>query len=116
MVLILDTNSGVDEMLALLLLLSASRKQELCTITFSYGNNLQKHTLSNFLSLFYVLKRVNEWRYASYLPLFSEHRPLVCLGASKALNGEAMSEVGNKTLLLGRKTVLMLLMYTAQMD
>lgn len=103
MVLVLDTDPGVDDMLALLLLLSAPKEQELRMITLTYGNCSLKQTLDNLLSLFYVLKQENDWRSASKLPLFSEQCPFVFLGASKALTGEEMPHVQEQHALSGEK-------------
>lgn len=86
MVLILDTDPGIDDMLAMLLLLTADPlEHELRMITLTYGNCSLADTLRNVLSLFAVVQRENTWRRENGLNRFTRQRPQIHLGSSTAL-------------------------------
>lgn len=90
MVFVLDTDPGVDDSLALLLLLSEPRiNHELRLITLSHGNCTLAATLNNLLSMFHVLDRERAFRTANSLPQFTDQKPAVHLGELGPLTGDA---------------------------
>lgn len=86
MVLILDTDPGIDDMLAMLLLLTADKSdKDFRLITLTYGNCALEQTLRNVLSLFHVVDQENQWRKKEGLKPFTNQRPQIHLGSSCAL-------------------------------
>ena len=86
MVLILDTDPGIDDMLALMLLLTTDvADTELRMISLTYGNCSLADTLRNVLSLFHIVQKENEWRKKANLSPFTNQRPIIHLGSSSAL-------------------------------
>lgn len=87
MPLIIDTDPGIDDMMALLLLLATPKaKAELKLISLTYGNCSLKATLVNILSLFFVVEKENEYRASIGLSEYTDQRPLVSLGSRMPLN------------------------------
>lgn len=84
MTVILDTDPGVDDMLALLLLL-ASDSVDFKMITLTFGNCSLLSTLKNVLSLMKVVKDENQWRLAQGLAPFTSQKPAIYLGSNEAL-------------------------------
>jgi len=79
--LIFDTDPGVDDTLALLLLLSEPRvRHELKLVTLTFGNCPLRQTLRNVLSLFAVLSREQQDRAREGLQPFTDQRPAVHIG------------------------------------
>ncbi|PRT54367.1 Inosine-uridine preferring nucleoside hydrolase [Wickerhamiella sorbophila] len=88
MPLIIDTDPGIDDMLALLLLLATPKATaELKLISLTYGNCALEATLVNALSLFYVVGKENEYRATIGLPEYTDQRPIIALGSRHPLNG-----------------------------
>lgn len=89
MTIILDTDPGVDDMLALLLLL-ASENIDFRMITLTFGNCSLLSTLKNTLSLMKVVNDENQWRLAQGLTPFTQHKPAIHLGSTEALNSSEL--------------------------
>ncbi|KAK0633483.1 Inosine/uridine-preferring nucleoside hydrolase domain-containing protein [Immersiella caudata] len=93
--IIIDTDPGVDDVLALLLALSASPEElEVAMISVSYGNVPLHSTLRNVVALFHVLEKEMEWRESTgkgqpYGALRA-FKPIVAIGAEHALEDEIL--------------------------
>lgn len=88
MTLVIDTDPGVDDTLALLLLLSQPKKiHELRAITLTYGNCSLRSALANVLSLFAVIERENNWRAKIGWPPATDQHPSIYIGARGPIGG-----------------------------
>ncbi|KAK4449530.1 Inosine/uridine-preferring nucleoside hydrolase domain-containing protein [Podospora aff. communis PSN243] len=93
--IIIDTDPGVDDVLALLLALSASPEElEVAMISVSYGNVPLHNCLRNVVALFHVLEKEMEWRESTgrgqpYGALRA-YKPIVAIGAEHALEDEIL--------------------------
>ncbi|RPA92194.1 nucleoside hydrolase [Choiromyces venosus 120613-1] len=90
---IIDTDPGVDDVLALLLALSASEEElQVLLISLTFGNIDVESCLLNVVSMFHVLELERKWRRASGLPVgfgcLGAHKPLVAVGADRPLEEE----------------------------
>ncbi|KAK6500434.1 hypothetical protein TWF481_010778 [Arthrobotrys musiformis] len=93
--IIIDTDPGVDDILALLLALSASAEEiELLLISLTFGNIDVENCLRNAVSLFHVLEKELEWRKAKGKPLGYESlrkcKPIVAVGAEQPLDEQIL--------------------------
>ncbi|KAL2269993.1 hypothetical protein VTJ83DRAFT_2177 [Remersonia thermophila] len=92
--IIIDTDPGVDDVLALLLALSASPEDlELLMISVTYGNVPRQSCLRNVVALFHVLEKEMAWRASTGRPLYkalSTYKPIVAVGAEHALEDEQL--------------------------
>ncbi|KAL8824848.1 MAG: hypothetical protein Q9191_004777 [Dirinaria sp. TL-2023a] len=91
---IIDTDPGVDDVLALLLALSSSPEDlEVQLISITFGNVDVKGCLRNVVSMFHVIEKEIHWRRQNGRPEGFEAlrrcKPLVAIGAEKPL-GEQM--------------------------
>ncbi|KAH6962449.1 Inosine/uridine-preferring nucleoside hydrolase domain-containing protein [Ilyonectria sp. MPI-CAGE-AT-0026] len=78
---IIDTDPGIDDALALLLALSSSSEDiEVALVSVTYGNVPLQSCLRNVIALFHVLEKEMEWRRSKNLP-----EGFGCLRASKTL-------------------------------
>ena len=89
--IILDTDPGVDDVLALLLALAASPDEiEILLISVTEGNVDVKSCLRNVVALFHVLEKELRWREAKGYPLGFEtartFSPIVAVGADAPLH------------------------------
>ncbi|KAI3325324.1 putative nucleoside hydrolase [Xylariaceae sp. AK1471] len=96
---IIDTDPGVDDMLAMLLALASSPEEiELIMISVTYGNVPLKGCLKNVVSMFYVLDKELEWRKSKGKPegfgSLKAYKPIVAIGAEHALEEEILMEDG----------------------
>lgn len=86
--IILDTDPGIDDMMALLLLMTTPKAQhEFKMISLTFGNCSLPATLNNALSMFYVITKENEIREQIGLPKYSDQRPVIHLGSSRTIDG-----------------------------
>ncbi|RYP42791.1 hypothetical protein DL768_010227 [Monosporascus sp. mg162] len=96
---IIDTDPGADDVLAILLAL-ASRPEEidLLMISVTYGNVRVESCLRNAVSMFHVLEKEMEWRESRGKPLgfdvLRNGRPIVAVGPEHALEEELLMEDG----------------------
>ncbi|RYP15700.1 hypothetical protein DL765_005540 [Monosporascus sp. GIB2] len=96
---IIDTDPGGDDVLAILLAL-ASRPEEidLLMISVTYGNVQVESCLRNAVGLFHVLDKEMEWRESRGKPLgfdvLRNCRPIVAVGPEHALEEELLMEDG----------------------
>lgn len=87
---IIDTDPGVDDVLALLLALSSSPEDlEVQLISITYGNVEVKSCLRNVVSMFHVIEKEMRWRSQNGRPegfeALKRCRPLVAVGAEQPL-------------------------------
>lgn len=88
MALVIDTDPGVDDMLAILLLLSQPRAiHDLKAITLTFGNCSLRSALANVLSLFAVIDRENRWRASMGWSPVSDQYPSIHIGAKGPIDG-----------------------------
>ncbi|KAL6891250.1 nucleoside hydrolase [Trichoderma longibrachiatum] len=88
--IILDTDPGVDDVMALLLALSASPEElELAMISVTYGNVPLQSCLRNVAAMYHVLEKEFEWRRSQGRPegyeTLKAHKTLVAAGAEHSL-------------------------------
>ncbi|KAK0703741.1 Inosine/uridine-preferring nucleoside hydrolase domain-containing protein [Lasiosphaeria miniovina] len=94
--IIIDTDPGVDDVLALLLALSASPEElEVVMLSVTYGNVPLQSCLRNVVALFHVLEKEMSWRKsagtsAGYGALHS-FKPIVAVGAEHPLEDEELA-------------------------
>ncbi|KAI0010995.1 nucleoside hydrolase [Xylariaceae sp. FL0662B] len=91
--IIIDTDPGADDVLAMLLALASSPDElEVVLISVTYGNVALESCLRNVVGLFHVLDHEMEWRKAQGRPLGFEalrtYRPIVAVGPEHALEDE----------------------------
>ncbi|KAK3945336.1 pyrimidine-specific ribonucleoside hydrolase RihA [Diplogelasinospora grovesii] len=94
--IIIDTDPGVDDVLAMLLALSASPEElEVVMLSVTYGNVQLHSCLRNVVALFHVLEKEMSWREAagkgtaSYGALRA-FKPIVAVGAEHPLEDELL--------------------------
>ncbi|KAL7817719.1 nucleoside hydrolase [Trichoderma gracile] len=88
--IILDTDPGVDDVMALLLALSASPEElELAMISVTYGNVPLQSCLRNVAAMYHVLEKEFEWRTSQGRPegyeTLKAHKTLIAAGAEHSL-------------------------------
>ncbi|KAF4973453.1 hypothetical protein FSARC_278 [Fusarium sarcochroum] len=94
--LIIDTDPGVDDVLALLLALSAPQDEaEVIMISVTYGNVPREQCARNVLALFNVLEDELSWRRrvgkSEGYNVLRNSRPILALGAEHPLEGEVLA-------------------------
>lgn len=89
--LIVDSDPGVDDVLALLLAL-CSRDVDLKLISLVFGNCDTKNSLRNTVSLFHVLKLEEAYRHkqGQSCPWQNKSKPVVSVGLTTALDGSQL--------------------------
>jgi len=93
--IIIDTDPGVDDVLALLLALSSAPEElEIELISVTYGNVDVQNCLRNVVSLFHQVQKEMEWRRSKGLPegfeVLKHKKPLVAVGAAEPLADQMM--------------------------
>ncbi|KAL7275205.1 hypothetical protein RUND412_001853 [Rhizina undulata] len=88
--IIIDTDPGVDDILALLLALSASKEElEVLLISLTFGNINVENCLRNAVSLFHILELERQWRVQNGrrpgFEALAAHKPIVAVGADGPL-------------------------------
>ncbi|KAK7417929.1 hypothetical protein QQX98_004231 [Neonectria punicea] len=88
--IIIDTDPGVDDVLAMLLALSAAPEElDVAMISVTYGNVPLSSTLHNVVSLFHVLDKELEWRKSAGKPegygAMKASKPIVAVGPEHPL-------------------------------
>ncbi|ROW11167.1 hypothetical protein VMCG_00993 [Cytospora schulzeri] len=94
--IIIDTDPGVDDVLAILLALTARPDElEVAMISVTYGNVSLQSCLRNVVALFHVLEKENAWRKASGRPegfqTLKSAKPIVAVGPEHALDEEVLA-------------------------
>ncbi|KAL3470619.1 Inosine/uridine-preferring nucleoside hydrolase domain-containing protein [Aspergillus californicus] len=91
--LIIDTDPGIDDILALLLAFS-SEDAEVLLLSLTFGNVEVKSCLRNVVSMFHILEKEIQWRREQGRPegfnALRAHRPIVALGAEDPLDDQKM--------------------------
>ncbi|PHH73709.1 hypothetical protein CDD82_5310 [Ophiocordyceps australis] len=92
---IIDTDPGVDDIMAMLLALSASSDElEVAMLSITYGNVPLKCCLRNAVALFHVLEKELAWRRTSGRPegyaCLKMKKPIVAMGPEHPLEEEEL--------------------------
>ncbi|KAL8689584.1 MAG: hypothetical protein Q9218_004773 [Villophora microphyllina] len=92
---IIDTDPGTDDVLALLYALSASPEDlEVALISITFGNIDVQNCLRNAVSMFHVIEKEMRWRKDNGRPegfdALKRSKPIVAVGADEPLGGERM--------------------------
>ncbi|KAI9886553.1 MAG: hypothetical protein M1823_001665 [Watsoniomyces obsoletus] len=92
---IIDTDPGVDDVLAILLALASKHDElEVLLLSVTYGNIAIELCLRNIVSLFHVIDRELQWRREQGLPegfaSLRTFRPIVAVGPEKPLSDQLM--------------------------
>ncbi|KAI9923488.1 hypothetical protein ASPWEDRAFT_40527 [Aspergillus wentii DTO 134E9] len=93
--IIIDTDPGIDDILALLLALSAKPEEvEVLLISLTFGNIEVRSCLRNVVSMFHILEREMKWRREQGRPegfgALRACRPVVAVGAEDPLEEQKM--------------------------
>ncbi|KAL4809479.1 Inosine/uridine-preferring nucleoside hydrolase domain-containing protein [Aspergillus unguis] len=93
--LIIDTDPGIDDILALLLAFSAKAEEvEVPLVSLTFGNVEVKSCLRNVVSMFHILEREMQWRREQGKPegfgTLRANPPIVALGAEDPLDDQKM--------------------------
>ncbi|KAH8426061.1 putative nucleoside hydrolase [Aspergillus melleus] len=93
--IIIDTDPGIDDILGLLLALSATPEEvEVLLISLTFGNIEVKSCLRNVVSMFHILEREMQWRREQGRPegfgALRAHPPIVAVGAEDPLEDQKM--------------------------
>ncbi|KIH95073.1 inosine-uridine preferring nucleoside hydrolase [Sporothrix brasiliensis 5110] len=94
--IIIDTDPGVDDVLAILLALSASPEDlEVVMLSVTYGNVPLQGCLRNVVALFHVLEKEMAWRESTGRTSkafggLKAFKPIVAIGAEHALEDEEL--------------------------
>ncbi|KAJ5391674.1 Nucleoside hydrolase [Penicillium cosmopolitanum] len=93
--IIIDTDPGIDDILALLLALSAKPEEvEVLLISLTFGNIEVQNCLRNVVSMFHILEREAQWRRENGRPegfgAMRASRPIVAVGAEDPLEDQKM--------------------------
>ncbi|PWY77336.1 nucleoside hydrolase [Aspergillus heteromorphus CBS 117.55] len=93
--IIIDTDPGIDDILALLLALSAKPEEvEILLISLTFGNIEVKSCLRNVVSMFHILEREFQWRREQGRPegygTLRASPPVVAVGAEDPLEDQKM--------------------------
>ncbi|KAF6813627.1 inosine-uridine preferring nucleoside hydrolase [Colletotrichum sojae] len=93
---IIDTDPGVDDIVAMLLALSASPEElEVMMISVTYGNVPLQSCLRNVVALFHVLEKELVWREENGKPLgfdsMRAYKPIVAVGAEHPLEDDKLA-------------------------
>ncbi|KAI1107606.1 nucleoside hydrolase [Jackrogersella minutella] len=93
--IIIDTDPGGDDVMAILLALASSPEElEVLMISVTYGNVHLDSCLRNVVALFHVLEHEMEWRKSKGKPLGFEalrtYKPIVAVGPEHALEEETL--------------------------
>ncbi|KAG6011433.1 hypothetical protein E4U54_008097 [Claviceps lovelessii] len=91
--IIIDTDPGVDDVMAMLLALSASPEElDVAMLSVTYGNVPLQSCLRNVVAMFHVLEKELEWRKSTGRPegyeAMKRSKPLVAVGPEHALEDE----------------------------
>ncbi|KAJ5862470.1 hypothetical protein N7455_006538 [Penicillium solitum] len=93
--IIIDTDPGIDDVLALLLALSATPEEvEVLLISLTFGNIEVENCLRNAVSMFHILEREMQWRRENGRPegfgSLKASRPILAVGAENPLEDQKM--------------------------
>ncbi|KAL7911874.1 putative nucleoside hydrolase [Trichoderma velutinum] len=91
--IIIDTDPGVDDVIAMLLAFNANPEQlEVMLISVVHGNVPVRSCLRNALALFHVLEMEVEWRKSTGrsegFEVMKSHKPIVAIGEDRPLQDE----------------------------
>ncbi|KAJ5985819.1 hypothetical protein N7499_007889 [Penicillium canescens] len=93
--IIIDTDPGIDDILGLLLALSATPEEvEVLLISLTFGNIEVKNCLRNAVSMFHIIEQEMQWRRENGRPegfgALRAHRPIIAVGAENPLEDQKM--------------------------
>ena len=94
--IIIDTDPGVDDVLAMLLALSAKAEDlEVILISLTFGNVDVRSCLRNVVAIFHILEKELKWREDHGRPLgfegITKFKPIVAIGAAEPLQDKIES-------------------------
>lgn len=94
--IIIDTDPGVDDVLAMLLAFSASANElEVLLISLTYGNVDVRSCLRNVITIFHILEKELAWRISTGRHVgfegITKFKPLVAIGADEPLQDKIES-------------------------
>ncbi|KAI9738646.1 MAG: hypothetical protein M1834_008151 [Cirrosporium novae-zelandiae] len=94
---IIDTDPGIDDVLAILLALTAKPEElEVLMLSLTFGNVPVKSCLQNVVSMFHVIEKELEWRRQHGKPEGFETlravKPIVAVGAHEPLGDQLLME------------------------
>jgi inosine-uridine nucleoside N-ribohydrolase len=89
--IIIDTDPGIDDVLAILLALSAKAEElEVVLISVTFGNVQVRSCLRNVVAIFHMLEKELQWRRENGrvegFEGMTKYRPIVAVGASEPLH------------------------------
>ncbi|KAJ9316438.1 hypothetical protein DTO271D3_3243 [Paecilomyces variotii] len=93
--IIIDTDPGIDDILGLLLALSAKTEEvEILLISLTFGNIEVRSCLRNVVSMFHIIEREKRWRKVHGKPegfgALNASKPVVAVGAEEPLEDQRM--------------------------
>jgi len=93
--IIIDTDPGVDDIMAMLMALSAQPEElEVLMLSVTYGNVPLQSCLKNVVALFHVLEKEIEWRKSQGRPEgfagMRKNKPIVAVGPEHPLDDEEL--------------------------
>ncbi|GAM41485.1 hypothetical protein TCE0_042f14642 [Talaromyces pinophilus] len=93
--IIIDTDPGIDDILAMLLAFAASPEEvEVALISLTFGNIEVQSCLRNVVSMLHILEREMEWRKKHGRPegfdTLRAHKPVIAVGAQQPLDDQKM--------------------------
>ncbi|ORX97058.1 Inosine/uridine-preferring nucleoside hydrolase domain-containing protein [Clohesyomyces aquaticus] len=93
--IIIDTDPGVDDVLAMLLAFSASKEElEVLMLSVTFGNVDVKNCLRNIVTMFQVIEKERAWRKENGRPegfeVLMARKPIVAIGAEEPLAEQMM--------------------------
>ncbi|KAG5930186.1 hypothetical protein E4U42_002740 [Claviceps africana] len=93
--IIIDTDPGVDDVMAMLLALSASPEEvDVVMLSVTYGNVPLQSCLRNVVAMFHVLEKELEWRKSTGrlegYEAMKKSKPVVAVGPEHALEDESL--------------------------
>ncbi|KAL2421852.1 hypothetical protein ABEF95_008725 [Exophiala dermatitidis] len=88
--IVIDTDPGVDDVLAILLALSAKAEDlEVLMISLTFGNVDVRSCLRNAVAVFHILEKELAWRKEHGLPVgfegITKYKPIIAIGAEEPL-------------------------------
>ncbi|KAI9722215.1 MAG: hypothetical protein M1812_001687 [Candelaria pacifica] len=92
---IIDTDPGVDDILAILLALAATPEEiEVVLLSITFGNIDIENCLRNIISMFHIIEKELEWRRKQGKPegfkTLKNFKPIVAVGADQPLEDQMM--------------------------
>lgn len=93
--IVIDTDPGVDDVMAMLLALSAAPEElQVAMLSVTYGNVPLQSCLRNVVAMFHVLEKELAWRRDTGRPegygAMKAHKPIVAVGPEHSLEDKVL--------------------------